>query len=155
MSNLDFDSIGVLSYIIKKCAALGLEINFTKAQKLLYCCYGAVLGRFGIRLCKEHPRAWQYGPAFPRAYSAHRKNRVDFDRADPVTGDKCPAEVRALIDETISYFGRYTASALTNWTHSPGSPWSLCSNDGDSLYGCISDEIIKSYFQNRVLKPQV
>ena len=115
--------------------------------------YGAVLGRFGVRPCAERPCAWQYGPVFPKAYSAHRDNRIDYDRCISDFEGRCPDSVKDLIDEAIGYFGRYSTPTLTNWACCPGSPWSLCSDGGDILYGYISDEIIKSYFQNRVLKP--
>ena len=74
MNDLNFDSIGVLAYIIKCCAKFNYFINYTKAQKLLYCCYGVILAQFNIRLTKEHPKAWQYGPVFPRAFNAQHKN---------------------------------------------------------------------------------
>ena len=146
-----YDSIGVLSYIIKRCSLLGYDVNFTKAQKLLYCCYGTVLGQFGLRLCKEHPKAWQYGPAFPRAYSAHRKNRIDFDELDPISNSNCPDYVKYMVDETIRHFGRYNATSLSDWTHQPGSPWSICSNHGEHLYGDLSDAIIGDYFRTQVI----
>ena len=148
---LEYGSIDVLSYIIKTCTSLNIDINLTKAQKILYCCYGAVLAKYGYRLCAEHPKAWQYGPAFPRAYSAHRKSRINFDSTDPISSNKCPSEIKGLIDVTIKYFGKYNASALVAWSHKPGSPWAICSNDGMNLYGDISDEIIKNYFKNNVL----
>lgn len=150
MQDINLDSIKVLAYIIKKCAALGYDINYTKAQKLLYCCYGTVLGQFEIRLCKEHPKAWQYGPAFPRAFRAHHKNDIDFTD-DPISKENFNKAVKYVIDETIKFFGNKSASFLSSWTHIKGSPWSICSNNGKHLYIDIDDEIIKQYFKNNVL----
>ena len=60
-----FDSLQVMAYIIKRCKQKGIYVNITKLQKLLYCCYGVVLAKFGVRLTDERPEAWQYGPVFP------------------------------------------------------------------------------------------
>ncbi len=43
------DSLQMMAYIVDRCQALGVSLNTTKLQKLMYCCYGAVLGRrFGV-----------------------------------------------------------------------------------------------------------
>lgn len=64
------DSLQVLAYIIRRCEEMNIFINITKLQKLMYCCYGTILGKFGSRLIDEHPAAWQYGPVFPEALRA-------------------------------------------------------------------------------------
>lgn len=151
MARFEYDSIGVLAHILKQCAALGYDCGYTKAQKLLYCCYGVVLAAYDARLTKEHPKAWQHGPAFPRAFNAHHKGRIDYS-SDPII--KNDAEFIETIDSTIATFGKYTASALVNWSHRPGSPWSLCSADGQTLYIDIADQVITEYFKNHVLKGQ-
>ena len=61
------DSLQVMAYIIKRCHEKEITLNITKLQKLMYCCYGTVLGKFGLRLIDEYPAAWQYGPVFPEA----------------------------------------------------------------------------------------
>lgn len=147
----EFDSVGVLAHIISYCVSNGIkDLGFTKGQKLLYCCYGVVLASTGKRLTKDHPKAWQYGPAFPRAYRAHRNGAIDFDK-DPIASDGCPVDIRKAVDATLGYFGHRTASQLVSWSHEQGSPWSVCSNGGTNLYGDIDDSIIRSYFKTQVL----
>ena len=34
------DSLQVMAYIIERSQALNININVTKLQKLMYCCYG-------------------------------------------------------------------------------------------------------------------
>lgn len=73
-SNQELDSLDMAAYIVKYCAMKNYFINLTKLQKLLYCCYGAVLAYSGIRLIKEHPKAWDHGPVFPRVYDVKKEH---------------------------------------------------------------------------------
>lgn len=144
------DSLQMMAYIIKRCDALGVGLNITKLQKLMYCCYGAVLGKFGLRLIDEYPAAWQYGPVFPSALRAVQFFQIDGFRKNE-TSVNLPQDIADLIDETLSIFGKNSASALTRWTHLPESPWDKASSGGEILYGRISDEDIQDYFKRKVL----
>lgn len=150
MNDLNFDSIGVLAYIIKCCAKFNYFINYTKAQKLLYCCYGVILAQFNIRLTKEHPKAWQYGPVFPRAFNAQHKNKIDLAK-DPILSDQCPPEVRYLVYETVRHFGSKSAETLSRWSHEAGSPWCIASDNGINLYKELDDNVIRQYFLDNVI----
>lgn len=155
MKEFKFDSIDILIYIVRQCASLGYDINITKGQKLLYCCYGAVLALLDARLCKEHPKAWQYGPAFPRAYKAHRNNTIEWNKPLKALSEEENKALVCILNETIKSFGKYSASTLVNWSHQSNSPWALCSNKGEFLYNDIDDCIIASYFAKNVVdKPQ-
>lgn len=147
----ELDSIDVLSYIIKKCVEKGISVGYTKAQKLLYCCYGVALAKYNIRLCREHPKAWTHGPAFPRAFNAHHKNKLNFAQNDLFQSSNAPEGLEADLISTIVFFGKYTATSLSNWTHQPSSPWSVCSNDGAELYNDLDDHLIQAYFKTQVL----
>lgn len=154
----EYDSVDVLAHILTKCAALGYDCGYTKAQKLLYCCYGVVLAVYNKRLTKEHPKCWQYGPAFPRAFNAHHKGRIDYTK-DPFT-HVCSLQdplydFVETIDSTIEYYGKYTAGQLVEWSHRPSSPWALCSANGQCLYGDVGDTVIRSFFRERILKTQL
>ncbi|MBQ9273523.1 MAG: DUF4065 domain-containing protein [Succinivibrio sp.] len=144
------DSVEVLSYILKRAQETGIKMTYVKAQKLLYCCYGVVLAKFGVRLCVESPRAWQYGPVFPRAFGAHHKKRLKSS-ALFIEGPSFPASIKSAIDETIDFFGKYSATVLSKWTHREGSPWFIASNAGKDLHGPIGDVLIKSYFAENVV----
>lgn len=154
-SSDEYDSIDVLAHILTKCSALGYDCGYTKAQKLLYCCYGVVLAVYNRRLTKEHPKCWQYGPAFPRAFNAHHKGKIEFDK-DPFIkfnlSDPEDKEFLETIDSTIENFGKYTAGQLVEWSHRPSSPWAICSANGQNLYGNVADPVIREFFKERVLK---
>lgn len=146
------DSLQVLAYIIKRCDDKNIAVNITKLQKLMYCCYGTILGKFGARLIDEHPAAWQYGPVFPEALRAIQFFQVDgFRKKNTPQVDELPDAVLAVIDETLENFGKFTAKELSDWTHIKGSPWHKASNGGVLLYRTLSDQDINNYFVTHVL----
>lgn len=147
------DSLQVMAYIIKRCHEKEITLNITKLQKLMYCCYGTVLGKFGLRLIDEYPAAWQYGPVFPEALRSVQFFHVlaFLDKETPDV-DALPESVRKLIDETLDSFGKFTAKQLSDWTHLKGSPWYFASDGGSSLYGRLSDENVSNYFKTNVLR---
>lgn len=144
-----FDSNDVMSYILGVCQEKGYSWNVTKAQKLLYCCYGAILAGFGCRLTEEAPQAWQYGPVFPRTIKAIKRGVV-FPKMDNTFSQNCPKEWLSLLQQTICYFGRYSATQLVKWTHRPDSPWSLATNNGKDLLVQIPATLIHAYFSRFV-----
>lgn len=38
------ESLQATAYVVGRCDELRIALNITKLQKLLYCCYGTVLG---------------------------------------------------------------------------------------------------------------
>lgn len=146
------DSLQMMAYIIKRCDDLGVELNITKLQKLMYCCYGTVLGRFDQRLIDEFPAAWQYGPVFPEALRAAQFFQVSgFRDKDTPEANELPNAVRGVIDQTLVNFGKFSAKQLSDWTHIKGSPWYRASDGGMVLYGRLDDNNIKEYFRAHVL----
>lgn len=147
------NSLQLLSYIVKYCDANDIHLNITKAQKLMYCCYGVVLAKFGFRLVREQPEAWQYGPVFHTALVCVQFFGLDeFKTGDTSEIDSLPEEIRSMLNKTIRHFGQYTALKLSNWSHLPGSPWSKASNSGSLLHVPMKDSDIREYFSTRVLK---
>lgn len=149
-----FDSLQMMAFLIRRCRQLGIDINATKLQKLMYCCYGVCLAILNYRICDESPEAWQYGPVFPRTLWQFKKNSIDFVEATflkPELETELPEDVKQAIDQTLTHFGKLSATQLSSWSHTPGSPWSRASNDGTSLYGQIDDSTIRTYFASNVV----
>lgn len=147
------DSLQLMAYIIERCRALDINVNATKLQKLMYCCYGVALASLNLRLCGESPEAWQYGPVFPRTLLALKNNGLDgfSEMVRPPEKKLIDANVEAVIDQTLNFFGEFTANQLSSWSHLKGSPWSRASNDGKDLYGQIDDSSIRAYFRANVI----
>lgn len=148
-------SLDIASWIARTCNEFRYHYNNTKIQKLLYCCYGSVLAAYGTRLCDEYPRAWQYGPVFPRVFNYIKKRRgeisvynLDFE----VTPDE-----DIFLHKVIEVFGKYDAVPLSEWTHKAGSPWDIVVNridgEGGGLQNIIPDDLIARYFKEYVIKP--
>ena len=80
---MEFSSSNVMAFVIRFCQSADAPIHVDKAksQKLLYCCYGAVLAETNERLTDEHPKAWPYGPVFPRTFTDINKGRLTVGMA--------------------------------------------------------------------------
>lgn len=51
------DSLQVMAYIVDMCRKQHIEVNVTKLQKLLYCCYGVALVQQAANLTWSPPSA--------------------------------------------------------------------------------------------------
>ena len=129
---MEFKSSIVMAYIIYYCKRKPIEVSKAKAQQLLYCCYGTVLGKYNERLTDEHPRAWFYVPVFPKALEAMKRNELTVAMAKEFERE-CPADTLSLVNETIDLFGKYTPNQLRKWSSMKGSPYDkadpLCALD--------------------------
>ncbi len=137
--NLCLNSVEVAEKIRHIAASeFKLNLNMTQTQKLIYISYGIELARKKTRLTDEHPRAWPFGPVFPRVHG-----KVDFSRT-PTNPKSIPDDIAGLLRDVIRAFGRTSATKLSEWSHSKGSPWDKAPKDkwGEPL----SDKDIFEYF---------
>lgn len=146
-----FDSRDVAAYIAQECRKNCIAYNNTKIQKLLYCVYGVVLAEFGRHICDEQPKAWPYGPVFPKVFKyIHKGENIDLYSAR--LKDTLLEEEKAVIAEVLAFFGKYTASQLSSWSHRLGSPWAKAvGKDGAGWNVVIQDDDISDYFKGHVL----
>ena len=119
---MEFRSSIVMAYILDKGRLASHPLTKTQAQKILYCCYGIIMAKFNERLTDEHPKAWPYGPVFPRTLNDINKNRLTVGMAEEFKS-VCADDWLRWIDMTIRTFWDYTATQLSNWSHMDGSPW--------------------------------
>lgn len=119
------DSINFAAYLIKKAAEKGHTVNVTKVQKWLYICYGLFLADYDTQLLHERPKAWDYGPVFPKVHNYQVSGKMDrlVANADldllPEIKQKCDA----IINAVLLHFGDWKATELVDWTHTPGMAW--------------------------------
>lgn len=147
MRDLNFDSQDVLAYVLHCCADLNYFVNFTKAQCLLYCCYGTVLAVKQIRLTDDVPVAGKYNPVFTQALNAHLDKELCFDAcSNPVFSAWLPGDIRQIMVETVSHFGRYSPEALRRWCCRPHSPWDVTAVDAP-----MNEFEIFRYFSSQVI----
>lgn len=143
---MQYNSIDMAAHIARICIIKNYNYNNTKIQKLLYCCYGCFLAKYEKRLIDEYPRAWQYGPVFPRVFNYIHKKK-DLMEREPIT---LSDEYQNFLNDIIDVFGKYDAVPLSEWSHKKGSPW----DQVVSQYGLnqfIPDDIIQTYFKENIL----
>lgn len=152
-----FDSRVIAAYIARQCDMRDIAYNNTKIQKLLYIAYGGMLAWKGKRICDEHPRAWQYGPVFPKVFNVIHKGRdiAAFPSPDDDKPENHP-EIREIVAKTLDTFGGGSSSQLSAWSHKPGSPWDKVVNGGPNLEPAglnsyIPDDFITEYFKERIV----
>lgn len=129
-------------------------LNKTQMQKILFMCYGLYLACTGKKLFNDDtPKAWPYGPVFPRVNKRYNPNLTPTDLSE--SEKKMFIENKdalGIIVKTVDKCYKLSAQYLTNWSHKEGSPWNI------TLYGedgknqniewnkVIDDDLIKSYF---------
>jgi len=142
----EVDSVDFAIYLNKKAQDLGKVVNITKIQKWLYICYGLYLVVNEKQLLAERPKAWDYGPAFPRVHKKQKKNNNDL--ANLISTIKVENFVKydSVIQATLANFGDWTASELVAWTHEPNKAWDKTLK-AEGIYSVMSNENILSDFK--------
>ena len=150
-----YNSVTVAYYIVAMANKMGLVMNMTKLQKLLYITYGTYLAVRNRRLTNEHPQAWPYGPVFPATRTKLLKtdlSHITFDSPEIATirEDK---EIESLVKLVMDGFGKKNATTLTIWSHQSGSPWDRVSSQEGFTWGeQIPDEYIMEYFNSIIIR---
>lgn len=140
-------------YITALANSKHVSINITKIQKLLYIAYGIYLAVKGHRLTDEHPQAWPYGPVFPT--TRNKLIKLDFNainKDDPeFSGYRSDKDLNSLLNLVFQTFGSWTAGQLSQWSHSPSSPWEIATCEEGFKWGdTIPDQSIEEYFKSLI-----
>lgn len=144
-----FDSVICAEYLLALAYSKGVVLNVTKVQKLLYLAYGAYLAEHNESFIKEQPKAWPYGPVFPRT-----REHVNFDKIISLDDSKFDEikknkEITKLLNKIIDKYSAFTASQLSEWSHEKNGPWDIAlKKSGGNWNTPIDDELIKKYFLN-------
>ena len=123
-------------------------LNNTQVNKLLFMCYGTYYARTSKRLFEETPKAWPFGPVFPRVYKTFDQKSMPISIKENIP---LFSENREAVNICVSVIDKYShASAyhLSMWSHKEGSPWyqTVYSETPIVWNKEIKDEIIKEYF---------
>ena len=120
----EIDSVDFAIYLNKKAHEFGIPVvNVTKIQKWLYICYGLYLAVYEKQLLSERPKAWDYGPAFPRVHKMQKKHDNSLDYLQNILSKDNLKKYDDVIKATLDNFGSWTASELVDWTHEEGKAW--------------------------------
>ena len=119
----EVDSIEFAIYLNQKARERNISVNVTKIQKWLYICYGLYLAVYEKQLLHERPKAWDYGPAFPRVHKTQKKNNDSLDGLVSRISKYDFSRYDSLISATLNKFGDWTSSELVTWTHAKDTAW--------------------------------
>ena len=144
-----YDSVLVAKYMLSIAKEKNINLNVTKVQKILYILYGYYLAHKDFQIISENPRAWPYGPVFPRS-----QKKVDYSNILPLNSTEFDAikndkELKDAIKSFIDTYSKFSASQLSEWSHQEDGPWHKATQlDGFNWNTQIPNEYIKSYFKN-------
>jgi uncharacterized phage-associated protein len=144
-----YDSVVAAKYLMALAFSKGKVLNVTKVQKLLYMAYGFFLSEHNIVLLSESPKAWPYGPVFPRTRKkVNYSDIIKIDNPD-LLEIKEDNNVTNFFNILIDKYSKYTASQLSEWSHAKDGPWDLTIKQKDFKWSSpIPDELIKNYFSD-------
>ena len=151
------DAVTFAAYLTRKAREQGHVVNVTKLQKWLYVCYGLYLAAYGEQLFNDRPKAWDYGPVFPRVHKHQTENKLEklvsdsnIDNLVPDARDKC----NEVINAVLGHFGDWMATELVGWTHTPNMAWDKTIKTS-GLYSTIDNFDIYKDFKEYVSDEKV
>jgi uncharacterized phage-associated protein len=139
-------------------------LNKTQINKILFYVYGVYLAENRVPLFGDDtPKAWTYGPVFPRPNKSVDINEVikSFP-ADKVKAYKANKKALDLVVKVVNRMYDKSAMSLTQWSHVENSPWynTVYKKDRDGNITeqmpwntRIEDSLIEDYFskpENRI-----
>ncbi|MBC6425918.1 MAG: DUF4065 domain-containing protein [Ekhidna sp.] len=142
-----YDSVLIAEYLLALAYSKNKVLNITKVQKFLYMAYGFFLSDKNRVLISEQPKVWPYGPVFPKTREkVSYSDIISID--DPKFSEiKKDNEVTDFFNHLIDNYSKYSASQLSEWSHSEDSPWDLMTKQkGFNWNAEIDDKLIKDYF---------
>jgi len=101
------------------------DITNLKLNKLVYFAQAFHLAKFNSPLFPDEIEAWKFGPVIPSVYHAFQvcgDNVIHNEAGEFKREIYSPDEIDFLLD-IDDKFGIYSAYALVELTHKPGSPW--------------------------------
>lgn len=128
-------------------------LNKTQLNKILFYAYGTYLAETGEPLFDDdQPKAWPYGPVFPRVNRLIKPEVVVDGFSPDITAlFKANPKAMQIIKESADILYNKSAYKLTQWSHQQGSPWhntiypdsGLC-RPWDTV---IDNDLIENYFK--------
>lgn len=139
------NSVDFAKFMLKTASSLGIALNQTKLQKMIYICDGTLLA-YGRNVINENAQAWDHGPVYPKVYKWYSKhmaeNHSGYETAAEINADPF---IEQVVKQALVKFKDHTGVSLSEWSHKENSPWDITvKNSG--LYSKISKNYMKLYF---------
>lgn len=143
-----YNIIDIARLLINICIDKNITLTITKLNKYLYIIYGSYLHTYKRQVSTEPPSCFQTGPIFKTIQRDYKKGILDFDKKydliNLIEKDEC---LKDIIDKVLSYFSKYTAEELTDWTMREGFAWQKASDTSDYWGNEIPDSYIEKDFK--------
>lgn len=126
-------------------------LNKTQMQKLLFMCYGQALVMNNRPLFTDDtPKAWPFGPVFPRSYKRYEEVRPADLTDDEKNRFAQNIPLLQMIARTVADYCHVSATRLSDWSHEKDSPWwkTVFKPEGSAWNREISADVIREYFAN-------
>ena len=125
----------------------GLETTPLRLQKLLYFCYGFVLGQHKLPLFEEKIYAWELGPVVKEAYDEYKQYGSDpiVELVIDQTARFSP-EVALTVSRVEERLRTYSPGRLVTMTYEAGTPW-FETVERNGLGAEIPEWVIRQYFE--------
>lgn len=142
-----YDSVVSAKLLLALANEKGHALNVTKTQKLLYLIYGYFLANYDSIIFDEAPKAWPFGPVFPRTRKKIDYTKVYY-RNNPEFEHIIKDEVLVdCMNKVIDTYAKFSAGTLSEWSHNEGGPWYRMTQEDDFDWNKpIKNEYIKEYF---------
>lgn len=159
----------IANEFIKVARENGKSLSPLKLQKLVYFAHGWYLGFTGKPLINEPVEAWKFGPVIPSLYHCFKKfgyqainecmtegdfwgmSRGGHELCIDDNPDQNENELAKRIVKRIwEVYGAFSATQLSNLTHSDGTPWSQTADKDRRKHATISQDVIRAYFAAQV-----
>ncbi|MCO6564355.1 MAG: DUF4065 domain-containing protein [Apibacter sp.] len=150
--NKPYDIVLVANYLLALANEKGVVLNTTKVQKLLYMAYGLLLAEKNRIITDEQPKAWPYGPVFPKTRKKANYSKIQKTSDNEFSEIKEDFELTDCLNKIIDKFSGYTATQLSNWSHDPQGPWQkTVDTDCFEWNTPILNNYIKDYFKEFII----
>jgi uncharacterized phage-associated protein len=115
-------------------------MSMSMLQAVLYIAYGIFLSERKIRITKEHPQMWRYGPVFARVYSRLQRSDAEDGRGAADRLQKDDPELHRVIVRTILFCVDRGVRAVAEDITAAGSPWEKCRRDHPDKWSTELDD---------------
>jgi uncharacterized phage-associated protein len=159
---MSYPAKSIANFFLELAKASGETLSPMKLQKLVYYAQGWYAGYTKERLIDEEVEAWQYGPVIPSLYLEFKEfgsgaiTRAAFDWKS-FKRSEVPAiqdvNIRAFLTNVWDAYGKYTAIALSEFTHAVDGPWDQIRRAKPGIKNAdIPFEMLQEHFQSAVEK---
>jgi uncharacterized phage-associated protein len=161
---MSYPAKSIANFFLEVAKTSGETLSPMKLQKLVYYAHGWYAGYTKERLIDEEVEAWQYGPVIPSLYAEFKEfgsgaitrkafEWKNFKRSEvAVVQDET---VRTFLTSVWNAYSKYTAIALSEFTHAVDGPWDQIRREKPGIQNAdIPFEMLLSHFQSAVTKAQ-